>query len=138
MAKYGSGSITIEFDNSGGTLVNMSNYILEASEVSVEGLFEDSTAFGDTWKENLPVAMRMVPEITLSFFFDDTATTGPDAIFNAVASTTSTTSRTLKVTWGTNTTSVECFIKKYTRQPVRESLTKANVVLLPTGAVTEA
>lgn len=138
MAKYGSGSITIEVDNSGGTLVNLSNYILEASEVSVEGLFEESTAFGDTWQEHLPVGVRMLPEITLGFFFDDTATTGPDAIFNAVASTVTASTRTLKVTWGTNTTSVETYIKKYTRQPIRNGLTKASVVLRPTGATTEA
>ena len=138
MAKYGSGSIKIEFDNSGGSLIDMSNYILEHSEVSIEGLFEESHAIGDTWKENLPVGVKMLSEITISGFFDDTATTGPEAIFNAVAATVAVASRTLKVTWGVNTTSVETYIKKYSRAPVRAGLTKFTVILLPTGAVTEA
>ncbi len=115
----------------------MSDYILEASEVSIEGLFEESQAFGDQWKENLPVGVKMLSEITLSFFYDDAVTSGPDAIFNAVAATVAATQRTLKFTWGTKTTAVETYIKKYTRQPVRNSLIKASVVLLPTGAVTE-
>src|SRR4051812_9968997 len=107
MAKFGSADVRIDFDNSGGTPVNMSDYILEASEVSVEGLFEESQAFGDAWKENLPVGVKMLPEITLSFFYDDTVTAGPDAIFNAVAATVAAATRTLKFTWGTKTTAVE-------------------------------
>lgn len=137
MAKYAASQIVIEFDNSGGSLVNVSQYILEASEVSVEGLFEDSHAFGDSWKEQTPADHRFIGDVTLSFFYDDTATTGPDALFNAVASVPTTATRTLKVTWGVKTTSVETFIKKYNRQPIRAGLTKASVLLTGHGAVTE-
>ena len=135
MAKYGSPDTVIEFDNSGGTLVDVSNYILEASEIMIEGLFEETTAFGDDWVEQTPVLIKNVQDITLSMFYDDTATTGPDALFNAVNDG----PRTLKVTWGsTKTTSVETYIKSYGRQPIVKGLTKARVVLTKApGVVTE-
>lgn len=137
MAKISSSQIKIEFDNSGGSLVDMSAYIQEGSEVAVNGLFEESTSFGDSTRKQTPVVMTEVDDITLSFFYDDTATTGPDAIFNAIPATVGASSRTLKVTWGTKTTSVETFVKKYGRKPSRRGLTQGTVTLIATGAVTE-
>lgn len=117
----------------------MTQYITEINDVSVEGLLEESHSFGDTWFESLPVGLRRMDPVTLSGFYDDTATTGPDAIFNAPAATTTVATRTLTLTWGgTKTTSVECYIRKYTRTPTRNGLTRFSVELQPTGAVIEA
>lgn len=138
MSKYSGANTVIEFDNAGGSLVDMSQYILEMNGIDVEALFEDSHTFGDSWRERLPAGFRQVDDIELSGFYDDTATTGPDVIFNAPAATVSTASRTLKVTFGgTKTASVECFIKKYSRKPVRATITRFSVTLTTTGAVTE-
>jgi hypothetical protein len=139
MAKYGSSSIVVAFDDSGGSPQTMTQYVTEINEVSVESLMEESHSFGDSWFEALPVGIRKMEPITLSGWFDDTSTTGPDAIFNAPAATVATSTRTLTITWGgTKTTSVECYIKKYTRQATRNQLTKYTVELQPTGTVTEA
>jgi hypothetical protein len=136
VAKYGPDDLVIEFDNSGGTLQNMSQYIREINGVEIEAILTDSHAFGDTWHEALAVGVSKVGDITLKGFYDDTASTGPDVIFNAVGNTTT---RTLKVTWGnTKTTSVETIIKKYSRMPKLDDLTGFEVILQPTGAVTEA
>ena len=76
----------------------------------------------------------MVDDIELTGFYDDTATTGPDAVFNAPGET-----RTLKITWGgTKTSSVETIIAGYQRQAAVKESTKYTVTLKPTGAVTEA
>lgn len=139
MAKYGSPDLVIQFDNSSGVLQAMTQYITEINEVSVEGLLEESHSFGDSWFEHLPVGLRRMDPVTLSGWYDDAATTGPDAIFNAPAATTTVATRTLTITWGgTKTTSVECYIRKYTRGATRNGLTRFSVELQPTGAVTEA
>jgi hypothetical protein len=113
----------------------MSNYVTDITDVPVEAITEESTAFGDAWVENLAVGVKQMADIELTGFYDDTATTGPDVIFNAPGNTIS---RTLKLTWGsTKTTSVETIIAKYTRIAKVKTLTKYKVTLRPTGAVTE-
>jgi len=135
MAKYTAANVVIEFDNSGGTLVDMSQYILELNGIDIESVLEESHTFGDSWVEQLNAGLKRLADVQLSGFYDDTASTGPDAIFNAVGNTTT---RTLKITWGsTKTTSVETIIKNYRRIPSRGALTKFEVVLTPTGQVTE-
>lgn len=136
MAKYTADDIVIEFDNAGGSLVDMSNYVMECNGINLEAILEESHALGDAWVEQLFAGLKRVGDITLSGMYDDTATTGPDVIFNSIGNTTS---RTLKITWGsTKTTSVETIIKSYNRIPARGTITKFEVVLVATGAVTEA
>jgi hypothetical protein len=139
VAKYGSNSVTIEFDNSGGTLQNMTQYVTAINSVDIEAVLEESHSFGDSWFESLATGLRKMGDVTLSGFYDDTASTGPDAIFGAVVDAPATATRTLKVTWGgTKTTTVETLIMKYSRKAVRNEVTKFEVTLRPTGAVTEA
>lgn len=134
MAKYGSKDLKVEVDNSGGTLVDLSNYVTTINGISVEAILEEGTAMGDTWVEQLFTGNKQMPAITLGGFYDDTASTGPDAVLNAIGDT-----RTLKVTWGgTKTTSTEAIITSYVRTPAVKTLTKFSAVLTPTGAVTEA
>ncbi len=136
MAKYGPDDLVIDFDDSGGTPVAMTAYIREISGVKVSAILTDSHSFGDTWHESLAVGVSKVDDITLKGFYDDTASTGPNVIFNAVGNTTT---RTLKVTWGsTKTTTVETIIISYERLGKLDDLTAFEVVLRPTGAVTEA
>jgi hypothetical protein len=139
MANYGQSSVVVAFDNSGGTPVTMTPYVQTINGVSVESLMEQSDSFGDSWQEFLPVAVRKNGTITLDGLYDDTATTGPDAIFNAPAPTVATTTRTLTLTFGgSKTYAVETYIQKYDRMVVRGKLHRYSVVLQPTGAATEA
>jgi hypothetical protein len=135
MAKYGSGSLVIEFDNSGGSLVDMTQYVLEVNGVKISAILEESHTFGDTWFESLATGLSKLDDINIKGFYDDTATTGPNAIWNAIGNTTT---RTIKFTWGgSKTTSVETIIMDYARLPKRGELTKFEVTLRPTGTVTE-
>lgn len=136
MAKYGGNNTVIMFDNSGGTPVDMSQYVEEISELAVEAMLEESHTFGDSWREQLNAGLKFMPDITIKGKYDDTATTGPDAIFNAVGNTTT---RTLTVTFGgSKTRAVETIIKKYGASPRRGRITTYEVVLAPTGTVTDA
>ena len=138
MAKYGSNSLVVDFDNSGGTPVDMSQHVLEINAVRVEAILEESHSFGDSWFESLATGLRRMQDVELSGFYDDTATTGPDAIFNAVFNSPADTTRTLKFTWGgTKTTEVETLIMFYERRAAVATLHRYTVGLRPTGAVTE-
>lgn len=134
MAKYGSDDLKVEFDNSGGTLVDMSAHVIEINGFSKQAVLEESTPFGADWEASLFSGVKLVDDVELTGFYDDTAATGPDAIFNSLGDT-----RTLKLTWGsTKSSSVEAIIAQYDRNPAVKESTKYTVTLKPTGAVTEA
>ena len=138
MSKYGSSSLKIEVDNSSGSLVDMSQHVLEINGVRVEAILEESHSFGDAWFESLATGLRRMQDVELGGFYDDAATTGPDVIFNAVFSAPGDTTRTLKVTWGsTKTTEVETLIMFYERRAAVGTLHRYTVGLKPTGAVVE-
>ena len=135
MAKYGSAVTIVEFDNAAGALNVMTQHVDTINNVSVEAILAESHTFGDAWTEFLAVGVNRVPEVTLAGWYDDAATTGPDVIFNAPGNTTT---RTLKFTWGgSKTSSVETVIKSYRRIATRNELTRYEVVLQPTGTLTE-
>ena len=141
MSYFGSNSIVVAVDNSSGTPVTMTNYVTSINAISVEALLQESTAFGDAWVEQLSTGMRRMEPIVLGGLFENTASTGPDAVFNDVASGPADTgsTRTVTITWGgSNTTAVEAIITSYTRTATRGELTAYEVTLTPTGAVTEA
>lgn len=139
MAKYGSSSIVIEIDSTeGGTLSDISQYVQTINGVEVEAILQESHSFGDSWFEHLATGMRKMNPVVLGGFYDDTATTGPNAIFINVQDSPADATRTLKITWGgTKTTTVEVWIQKYTRQATRNELTRFEATLQPSGAVTE-
>lgn len=141
MALYGYDDLVVEFDNSAGALQNMSQYVTSIGPVIKEAITEESHAAGDSWVEHLFAGIRRMSPITIGGFYDDTATTGPNAIFDdvGVVAGPAAGTRTLAVTYGsTKKTTVETIIMSYTRTPTRNETTKFEVVVQPTGAPTEA
>jgi hypothetical protein len=131
MAKYGSPDVKIEVDNAGGTLVDLSAYIDDDISHEVEAVMEELLAFGATWPAQIATGVKRAPEITLGGMFDDTATSGPDVILNAVGAT-----RSVKITWGgSNTTDFEAVITKYSISASKGAMTRFEATLIPTGAV---
>lgn len=137
MAKYGSPSIVIEVDDSGGVARNLSQYILDEVAVAIEALLEESHAFGDSWREYLSTGLRQLGPITFGGFYDDVAN-GPHVVFKDVADSPTTATRTVTITWGGGkTTSFEVVLSNYTRKAIRGQITKFTAVGTPTGLVTE-
>jgi hypothetical protein len=133
MTKYDSSNVKVEFDNSGGNLINMTSYVDGNFELGNTVETVESTCFGDTWRAHL-AGLKDSGTITISGWYDDTATVGPDAIFNSLGST-----RTLKVTWGGSKTSQqEVTITGYKRTASVGTLTRYEVTLLGAGALAEA
>jgi len=128
MAKYGSDNLSISV---GGTAI--SNYVDEIGDLNVEALLQEGTAFGDSWVEQLATGIKKGNPFTVSGFYDDTATTGPDAVLNALGET-----KEVIITWGGSKTSTfNVIITNYLRKPVKGELTRFSCTLTPTGSVTE-
>lgn len=134
MAQYGSDDVAIVFDNSAGTTVNITQSILSVSGIDVEAILEETHTFGDSWVEQTAVGLNRMGDITVQGNYDDDADTGFNFMFKNIGET-----RTFAITYGgTKITTVETLIKNYRRMPSRGALTKAEAVLSPTGAPTEA
>lgn len=141
MAYYGSDDVTIVMDSTAGTTVDVTQSIQEINGLDVEAMLEESHTFGDSWVEQLFTGVRKMGDITVKGNYDDAASTSFDVIFNDPGNTktANTTTRTFQIKYGgTKTTTVEVWIKNYRRLPSRGALTKAEAVLVPSGAVTEA
>lgn len=81
------GKTVVRIDASaGGTLVNITSYVntMSAFGKKVEAL--ESTHFDDVG-ERVIAGLELSQEITLGGQFDDTGTTGPDAIFSTAVGT---------------------------------------------------
>lgn len=134
--------VSIKFDDSGGVLRDVTQFILTINGVSVEQLLEEKHSFGDSWEETLPIGIGKVAPVDLGGLYDDTATSGPDVLFAiATPDTPATATRTLTIQWkttgGTKSVSAECYRQKYVRSPDRNNLTKFTATVQPTGTTTE-
>lgn len=131
--------VVVSYDNGAGVPVDITAHVMEINDIEVESLTEEMHSFGKTWEESKPVGIARMADIELSGLYDDAAN-GPDALFAGRApETPSSITRTITFTWRSGkTTSVETYLKTYTRSPDRNELTKYSVTLQPTGAVTEA
>jgi hypothetical protein len=139
MAKYGPGNFTVTVDDSGGTARNISPHVRAIGNIEVEDLVAQSNSFGDTFEEWTPVGVRKGAPFTISGYFDDVGTLGPDLIFNQAILTPASSTRTVLLAFGgSKTWSAECIITKYVRTPVTDSLTGYEATLQPTGTITEA
>lgn len=135
MATYGFDDLELEIDVAvGGALTSLKAYVFEVGGLEIEAVLEDGHTAGDSWVERVATGLKDAKEFTLKGFYDDTATTGPDAMLVGIGEV-----RSFKFTWGgTKTSAFECLIQKYSRLPAKGELTKFEVTLAPTGAVTEA
>ena len=140
MANSSPSEVVIEYDNSGDSLQDVSQYVLSINDIDIENVTEEVHTFGDSWDEHLPIGLARMPAIEISGLYDDTASVGPDALFKRAApETPASDTRSLKVTWRSGkTTTVETFVLSYRRSADRSALTKYTVRLQPTGSVTEA
>lgn len=82
MAKFKvAGRSEFKVDNAGGTLINLTAYVDTISGLGKEFQQLDVTTFVDT-AERIIAGIEAGQEFTISGPFDDTATTGPDAVLS--------------------------------------------------------
>lgn len=128
MAKYSSKDLELTV---GGT--SMKAYIQDDVTLVIEAITEGATAFGDTWENHIYTGLRRAEPITVGGYYDDTATTGPNAKFNVPGTTLA-----IVITWASGKTSTfSAIAKKYDRISKIGGMTRYIATLLPTGAITE-
>lgn len=94
----------------------------------------DTTPFGAADATYVGSGVKRVKPVKISGFYDDTVTTGPDAVFNTLG-----TFATLILTYASGKTSTaSAGVATYTRKPKVDDLTMYEVTLQVSGAVTEA
>ena len=137
MAKFGTPTVTISFDDSGGTPRAVTDYITEMNGIEIEAMTEPTHAFGDSWEEHTPTGLSKVGAVTLKGFHDDTATTGPHVVFRALDTSPAAATRTLAIAFGgTNgTATVECRCVQYKVGAKVGNLQTFEVKLQPTGSL---
>ena len=135
--KYGSPDLTIEVDSTdetGSDMIDLSEYVDTINELNIEAMLQEGHGFGESWVKQLFTGVKQGNDLTLEGFYDDTATSGPDAVLKAIGET-----RQVAITWGgTNKSTFSAVIKNYVRKPVRNELTKYSCTLAPSGEIEEA
>jgi len=136
--KYGSQSITVSYDDApGGTARAVTNHVLTMSGVKITSAMQLSHAFGDSAEESTPSGMTKVDPITLTGFWDTTATTGPHVVFGTPDDGPQDDTRTLTIVFGDSKTfAVETRLVSYSVMGKNGALTEFEAVIQPTGAHT--
>lgn len=139
MANSTPAGMIVQYDNSGGSLVDITQYVLTLNDIDIESVNEEVHTLGDAWEESKPIGVGRMAPVEIGGLYDDIATVGPDALFaNRAPETPATATRTLTITWRSGkTTSVETYLLAYKRTADKNALTKYMARLQPTGAVTE-
>jgi hypothetical protein len=136
--KHGSSEVTFSIDDApGGAPQVMTNYLLTIGGAKIENILQPSHAFGDSWAEMLSTGFAQVPEIPVTGFFDDTASTGPHNVFQVKAADRSPQAATRTVAMGFgNSTSFggEAVMKSYEVLGKNGNLTEFAAVIQPVGA----
>lgn len=129
--KHSSSEITISYDDGpGGTLRAITPYITSMSGIKITSNMQKSTAFGDTIEKMLPTGLQIFAQITLTGFFDDTATTGPHVVFLTPDTNPQGATRTLTIVIGNSKTwTGEGFLVSYEVLGKNGALTEFAAVL---------
>jgi hypothetical protein len=136
--KHGSNEVIIEFekaDSVGSADTNITAYVTKLGDITLNKGAVESTPFGVSFPEYLAGVLKKYEPITLEGFYDDTATTGPDAIFNSVNAV----ARYWKITYGNGKyTSGRCWITEYKRGDGVGNYWTYTATIQPTGTIVEA
>lgn len=82
MAKHGQDEVIISItDAPGGTARIITPYVTAIGGISVESITQQTNPFGADSEEHTPVGLDKTTDITISGFYDDTASVGPKAVF---------------------------------------------------------
>ncbi len=86
MAKYGPSTVSVAIEDSpGGTSRDITPYVRSIGGVAVESITVQSNPFGVGYESHTPIGVEKTPDIPISGFYDDTATTGIKAVFFTAA-----------------------------------------------------
>jgi hypothetical protein len=107
------------------------------SGAKITSAMQASHAFGDGWEESTPSGLMKMDPVTVTGFFDTTATTGPHVVFIAPDDGPQDSTRTLVMVFGdSKTMTVETYLVSYEVLGKNGALTEFSAVIQPTGTAT--
>lgn len=136
--KYGSQSVTISYDDGpGGSLQAVTGHILTMSGIKITSSLQASHAFGDSWEEHTPSGMKKMDPVTMTGFWDTTASTGPHVVFLDPDDGPQDSTRSLRIVFGdSKQLDVETRLMSYSVIGQNGNLTQFEAVIQPTGTAT--
>ena len=124
----------IEASVGAGSLTDMTTYVTGIGSAKIDGNFEDTTPFGAQYATQGYTGFKTGSDFTVEGFYDDTATTGPDAVFSVIGDL-----RDVEIDWNASKkTTGSVLIKSYERMPKVKGFTKYKATLTWTGNIVEA
>jgi hypothetical protein len=134
--KYGSADVTFAIeDGPGGTSRAIAGFLLEIGGVKITALTEKSDTFGDAWEEHCPTGKRRVEPLTLTGWWDTTATTGTHAVLSDPDDGPNEDTREVIVVFGDSKTfTFDVRLTSYEVLATNDQLTRFTAELLPSGA----
>lgn len=134
MSKYGSSSVAIYIASSGGTSYNVTSYIDTIGGQKITSITEPTHTFGDSWEEHTPVGLSRAEPFDIEGHYDDTATSGPHALFSVIDRGTTDATRAITVGFGgTKYFACTARLTAYELLPTNGKLTRYRASFLPTG-----
>ena len=137
MANFGQVDFRIFVSTASGsnaTVRDWSQYVDTINGVKINGIFQQSDAFGDSWVEHLYVGVKRMDPLMLEGFYEDTAASGPHAVFGQTSDIGA--ERNFELNFGaSDVVNGDVLIQDYERAPRRNELTRFRVTLLPTGTI---
>lgn len=135
MANYGWADLDIKIDvTDGGALTSIKTHVRALTVGKRVRLSEENTTAGSTWEAHLLTGIRKMEQCTLEGVYDDTASTGPKAIFET---STHAVTRSFQITLGsTNTIDVESWILDFEAGTPSKGKVTWKATIQPTGTVT--
>jgi len=141
LAKHGSNEVSFEIAVSDGGAASTgfaSNYLTKIGDVVVNREAVEATPFGVVDEQYIIGVMKKRDPLVIEGFYDDTATTGPDAVLN-IGRITHTAPRGTTLTFASGkTVTGTVWIEKYTRTLEVGNYHGYSASLRYTGTITEA
>lgn len=135
MAKFGSASTVVTIDDHGGTPRIITPHVLTIGGLKISQITEENSPFGMANERNVPVGKQKFGPVTIAGNYDDTATTGPHAVFSTLETTPNDTTRTLVVSPdGTKNLTVEGYVTDYELVLTNNKLTGYSATFQQAGA----
>lgn len=139
MTKYASNSVVFKIDSAdGGSLTDITAYLTSLNGIKVDRGMIEANTLGTTAATYLCEPIKSYEPIEGAGFYDDTASTGPEAILN-IGRVTHTVTRSFELTiGGTKVVSGECWITSWSTEIEANNYQRFAFTLQPTGTITEA
>ncbi len=138
LGKHSSSEVTFTLtDAQGGTNRILTGFLLTMGPAKISSILQKSTAYGDTWEKLLPSGLQKVDPITITGFWDDSATPSPHTVLISPDILPNSAARSLVITFSTGTIrtfTTTCWLESYAVIGKTALLTEFAAVLVCTGS----